>query len=306
MRTTSLEPLTLTAASENRFRVVPLLRAAATVLAAMAIRPYVSAWFEMWLVAAVLFANFKWLTWVGRSKRLATVGNGRALGYFFGWVGLNADEFCEHSTSEVGPQVRDWAAAIAKTMLGGAVLWELIRLLPADRPAIVGAAGFAAMLMFLHFGLFHLLALLWQRTGVAVRPIMHWPLFATSLADFWSQRWNRAYRRVSFEYFFRPAVNRFGIVAGTLTAFLMSGLIHDLVISFPAGAGYGGPTAYFLIQGVGLLLERTTVCRRSFTRHPWLGWLYALSFIVGPVGLLFHEPFLTYVIGPFLGVIGAR
>ena len=190
--------------------------------------------------------------------------------------------------------------------MGAAVLWGLIRLLPADRPAMVAGAGFAALLIFLHFGLFHLLALLWRQNGVAVQPIMCQPLLATSLADFWGRRWNRAYRRVSFEYFFRPSVSRLGIAFGTLAAFLMSGLLHELVISFPAGAGYGGPTAYFVIQGVGLLFERTIVCRRIFARHPWLGWLYTLTFVVGPVGLLFHGPFLTRVIGPFLEAIGAR
>jgi len=306
MRTASLEPLTLTAAGEKPFRVAPLLRAAASVLAVMAMRPYVPAWCEMWLVAAVLFANFKWLTWVGRSGSFAKVGGGQAPGYLIGWVGFDAEEFCTRSKLDIRPQAWEWAAAIAKTMLGAGMLWALIRLLPADRPTLVAGMGFAGLIMLLHFGLFHLLALLWRRNGVAVRPIMHWPLLATSLADFWGQRWNRAYRRISFEYFFRPAVNRFGIVAGTFVAFLMSGLIHELVISFPAGAGYGGPTAYFLIQGVGLLLERTTVCRQSFTRHPTLGWLYTLAFILGPVGLLFHQPFLTHVIGPFLEAISAR
>jgi alginate O-acetyltransferase complex protein AlgI len=192
------------------------------------------------------------------------------------------------------------------TLLGAAVLWGLVRRLPADRTIVIGGVGFAGLLLLLHFGLFHLLALAWRRIGAGVSPIMRLPLLATSLADFWGQRWNRAYRWVSFDYFFRPAVRRFGPAAGTVIAFFASGLIHELVISVPAGAGYGGPTVYFVVQGLGLLLERTAACRRLTYSFPLGGWLYTLAFVLGPVALLFHEPFLTRVIVPFLEVIVAR
>src|SRR5262249_7934420 len=154
-------------------------------------------------------------------------------GYCLGWVGLDADEFCARSAPTSRPYVREWAAAVGKTLLGAAVLWKVLRLLPAERPALIAGAGFAGLVIFLHFGLFQLRALVWRQSGVAVQPIMHGPLLATSLADFWGRRWNRAYRRVSYEYFFRPAVSRFGVATGTLTAFLMSGLVHEVVISFP-------------------------------------------------------------------------
>ena len=138
-----------------------------------------------------------------------------------------------------------------------------------------------------------------------MQPIMDRPFAATSLVDFWGRRWNRAYRRVSFEYFFRPSVRWFGPALGTLFAFTASGLIHESVISWPAGAGYGGPTAYFAIQGLAVLLERATPLRRLL-RNPLCGWLYTALFVIGPAGLLFHAPFLTRVIVPFLEMIGAR
>lgn len=274
--------------------------------AAIAARSVVPAWAEMWLVAITLFGIFKWLTWSRRSEQYAAVSIARSLGYLFGWVGLDADEFCTRNAADRRPNASEWRIATANTLLGALVLWRLTRALPTDRPALVGGVGFAGLILFLHFGLFHLLALVWRRAGVGVQPIMRFPFRATSLADFWGQRWNRAYRQISFDLFFRPATSRYGVFAGTLIAFLFSGLFHELVISFPAGAGYGGPTAYFLIQGAGLLIERNSLCRAIFKTHHWIGWCYTLAFTVGPVGLLFHAPFLTRVIVPFLGVIGAR
>jgi len=184
-------------------------------------------------------------------------------------------------------------------------LWGCIRFLPADRPAVIGAVGFAGIILLLHFGLFHLLALAWHRAGTAVQPIMDRPFLATSLADFWGRRWNRAYRRVSYEYFFRPCVLRFGPTMGMLLAFIASGLIHESVISFPAGGGYGGPTAYFAIQGLALLLERSAPLQR-WMQKPLCGWCYTALIVAGPAGLLFHAPFLTRVMEPFVELIGAR
>jgi alginate O-acetyltransferase complex protein AlgI len=306
MQTATLRESAVHGPRERPFDFVACGIAGAGVVEATTLRPIIPGWAEMWLVAGSLFLLFKWLTWSHRSAAQTANGVRSAGGYFFGWVGLDAEEFCRAPCSVKQSAGRDWAFAAGKALLGAVVLWGLIRHVPAERPILIGSLGFAGLLLFLHFGLFHLLALVWQQRGVAVEPIMRRPLLATSLADFWGQRWNRAYRRVSFDFFFRPAISRFGVPAGTVIAFLASGLIHELAISFPAGAGYGGPTVYFVVQGTGLLLERTSWCRRWTRSFPFWGWLYTLSFVVAPVGLLFHEPFLTRVIVPFLAAIGAR
>lgn len=260
-------------------------------------------WGVMWLAAAVLFATFKALTWRGRSA-LANAGGVRALGYLAAWVGMDAEAFYSRSLRRV--ETWEWALATLKSLLGAVVLWSVVPRLPADRSVLIGAVGFAGLILLLHFGLFHLLALAWRRVGSGVQPIMQLPLLSTSLAEFWGRRWNRAYRDVSFECCFRPAVRRFGTVAGTLLAFGASGLMHELVISLPAGAGFGGPTVYFVIQGAGLLLERTPAIRSLARQRPFLGWCWTAAFLVGPLVCLFHPAFLTCVIVPFLSVIGAR
>jgi alginate O-acetyltransferase complex protein AlgI len=89
-----------------------------------------------------------------------------------------------------------------------------------------------------------------------------------------------------------------------MATFLASGLVHDLVISVPARGGYGLPTVYFVIQGAGVLFERTPLARRvGIGRRGIVSRAFTAVVVLAPVPLLFHEPFLNRVILPFLEVI---
>jgi alginate O-acetyltransferase complex protein AlgI len=90
-----------------------------------------------------------------------------------------------------------------------------------------------------------------------------------------------------------------------MCVFLVSGLIHDLIISVPAGAGYGLPTLYFLVQGAGLLFERSQVGGKLGLRHGWRGWAFVLLVTAAPAFWLFHPAFVTRVILPFMQAIRA-
>ena len=88
--------------------------------------------------------------------------------------------------------------------------------------------------------------------------------------------------------------------------FGFSGIVHDLVISLPAGGGYGGPTLYFLLQGLGLLAgaQQSPAGGWASVRAP-RGWGFTIAVVALPVPLLFHYPFVTRIIVPFLAAIGA-
>jgi alginate O-acetyltransferase complex protein AlgI len=99
---------------------------------------------------------------------------------------------------------------------------------------------------------------------------------------------------------------RFGSPIATLMVFLISGLIHELVISLPAGGGYGLPTTYFMIQGLGVASERTQFARGIGLGRGWRGFLFTTVIAGGPVFWLFPEPFIRNVIVPMLAVIGVN
>ena len=87
--------------------------------------------------------------------------------------------------------------------------------------------------------------------------------------------------------------------------FVVSGLIHDAVISLPAGGGYGLPTLYFMIQGAGVVVERSSLGQQLGLRLNIRGWLFMAVFTAGPAFWLFHPLFIRRVILPFMQAIRA-
>ena len=128
---------------------------------------------------------------------------------------------------------------------------------------------------------------------------------ATSLSAFWSERWNRGFNQLAHDLIFRKTFRRIGVAWAMLLVFLASGLIHDLVIFVPAEAGFGLPTAYFLAQGIGVLIERSRLGRRLGLNCGAAGWLFMFIFTAAPAYWLFHIPFINRMMSPFLKAIGA-
>ncbi|MFY9531753.1 MAG: membrane bound O-acyl transferase family-domain-containing protein [Candidatus Acidiferrales bacterium] len=278
------------------------------VLPAVAIlfRSRVVAWVFMWTLAIAIFFGCKWQSWWDARSAMGNASFGRTLGYLFAWPGMDAESFLDPRRRAQRPKVSAWISASMKTVAGGVVLWGVARRVPEGHELLAGWVGMLGVILVLHFGTFHLLALAWQSAGIDARPIMRSPLSATSLSDFWGRRWNLGFRQLTHRLIFEPARTRAGVVAAILLSFFASGLIHDLVISFPAGGGYGSPTGYFVLQGLGVLFERSALGKRVGFGSGVRGWLFVAIFAGAPAFLLFHPPFVRGVILPFLEAIGAR
>jgi alginate O-acetyltransferase complex protein AlgI len=134
---------------------------------------------------------------------------------------------------------------------------------------------------------------------------MNWPVLSANLSEFWGKRWNTAFRDLTFRFLFAPLSRRLGPRGGVAAGFLFSGVVHDLVISVPAGGGYGWPTLYFVLQGLGLLAERSAFGRRVGLGDGWRGRASTAVVVIGPAYGLFHPPFVLTIIVPFLAAIGA-
>ncbi len=270
---------------------------------AMAAAGRMEPWILMWAIAIALFAGCKWLTWWeafinGRAGR-------RSLAYLTRWVGMDARTFMEEKKRPLRVRTGQWVFAGTKTTLGAVTVWGMARLISDGNALWQGWVAMVGGIFFLHFGVFHLLALEWQRRGVMAEPIMDAPILAKSLGEFWGRRWNRGFNDLVRRYSFYPLVPRLGVGGAMLFTFFVSGLIHDLVISIPARTGYRLPTAYFLLQGFGVLLEKSRPGRRLGLRRGVGGRLFVYLFTVGPVGMLFFPRFVEGVVLPFLKFIHA-
>ncbi len=264
------------------------------------IRSKFSPWVFMWVISYTLFVGFKFLTlWLQREK-LQGVPSWRILAYVFAWVGMDPRPFLVGQGRSTPRVPHSGLASSLCSLIVGA----LILVFAASNPAhlqdqLRAGLGLIGLACVLHFGLFKLVAWFWSNMGIAVAPVMNAPLQATSVNDFWSRRWNLAFRDLARVTVYRPVSRLAGGAVAMLLVFLVSGFLHEVALSLPARGGYGLPTLYFLLQGCAALTERYVRSQRpSMSRFAYR--LSALATVVLPIPLLFHSAFLRTVIIPFL------
>lgn len=273
--------------------------------AALAVSILLPPWVFMWAMAFALYAGCKWLTYRDAKRHGVPAPLHRSLGYLLAWPGMDAARFLNPQAVPPKPRAGEWIMAVAKTSLGFALLFGAAHPLLPFHPQVAGCAGMVGTIFILHFGLFHVLSLFWRRAGVQAAPLMNHPTAAKSLSDFWGERWNAAFNALAFRYLYRPCRRRTTPAIATMLVFWLSGLLHELVISLPARGGYGLPTIYFTIQGLGLVLERSPFGARIGLGQGLRGRVFALAIAAAPACWLFPPPFIHNIILPMLQAIGA-
>ena len=262
-------------------------------------------WGFMWAMAFALYGACKWLTYRRTEARGVAPQRLRALGYLLAWPGMDAAAFLWTTDRLLRPRLSEWMVATLKTLFGATMVWVVARTAMPVNPLLAGWLGMVGLIFMLHFGTFHLLSLGWRSSGVNAMPVMQNPLRSSSLAEFWGRRWNTAFHELAARFTFTPLRPIVGRAWATVLVFLASGLIHELVISVPARGGYGLPTGYFALQGLGVAGERTRLGRRLGLGRGWRGWLFTVAVAAGPAFWLFPPPFVRHVILPMLAFIGA-
>jgi hypothetical protein len=287
------------------YRAVAWLPSVGLLVIALGLKSVLPAWGFMWAIAFALYAGCKWLTF-GEARRsgVATTRT-RAIGYLLAWPGMDASTFLRVTEHPAKPGAAEWLSSSGKTLFGVALVWIVARTAAPVSPLLTGWAGMIGLIFFLHFGMFHLLSLAWRNAGVNAPPIMRSPVLARSLAEFWGRRWNTAFHELAHRFTFRPMRRVADTTFATLGVFLLSGLVHDLVISLPARGGFGLPTGYFFVQGLAMVGERTRLGRRIGLGRGLRGWLFTVIVTAGPAYWLFHPAFMERVILPMLHAIGA-
>jgi len=263
-------------------------------------------WTFMWLLAFVIYAGSKWLTW--RRTPAVRAPWWRHAGYLVAWPGMDANGFLNSDLSTDGnrPSPREWLIPTASTLAGTALFWGAARFVPEEHSLLIGWTGMIGLILMLHFGSFQLLCNAWRLSGVDARPLMNRPVASVSVSEFWGRRWNTAFRDLTYRFLFRPLTSWVGPRWAIFSGFVFSGLVHDLVISIPSGGGYGGPTLFFVIQGSAMFVERSSFGRNIGLGRGFRGWAFTMAILILPAFGLFHPPFVRNIIVPFMKSLGAR
>src|SRR6185436_17048852 len=111
---------------------------------------------------------------------------------------------------------------------------------------------------------------------------------------------NTAFRELTMRFVFRPLQTRVGPTGAMLLVFLLSGFVHDLVITLPARGGYGLPTGYFVIQGLGMIAERSRFGQAIGLGRGRRGWLFTILITAAPAYFLFPPIFIQRIVLPML------
>jgi hypothetical protein len=156
---------------------------------------------------------------------------------------------------------------------------------------VLGWTGLAALLMAIHLGVSEIATSGFRLSGRGVRALFDRPLAARTLNDFWTRRWNLPFVEMNRRLVLPGFLKVLGYRGAILAVFLVSGLLHEMAISYPAGAGWGLPLSYFALQGVLVLAERKLKIRSR---------LFTWAAILLPLPLLFTAAFRDVLIQPML------
>ncbi|XP_047083972.1 probable long-chain-alcohol O-fatty-acyltransferase 4 [Lolium rigidum] len=83
--------------------------------------------------------------------------------------------------------------------------------------------------------------------GMEMEPQVDRPYLASSLRDFWGRRWNLMVPAILRPSVYGPVRARFGVAAGVLASFLVSGLMHELIFYYLMWQPPSGDVAAFFV-----------------------------------------------------------
>ncbi|KAG2741340.1 hypothetical protein P692DRAFT_20840077 [Suillus brevipes Sb2] len=104
------------------------------------------------------------------------------------------------------------------------------------------------------------------------------PWRATSLREFWSQRWHQWFRRLFIFFGGHPLSLLFGRIGGVIGAFLASGFFHHLaLLAIDQSSELWRMLLPFGMMGAGVVIERAVAGNKA---GGWMGWTWTMCWLV--------------------------
>lgn len=123
---------------------------------------------------------------------------------------------------------------------------------------------------------------LFRQSPMQWPPISDKPYLSTSLNEFWAKRWHQLFRDSFIGFGGKPLMLVVGRVGAVIGVFFSSGILHDVgTWGMGNGTDVKCITGFFLMNGVGVLLE---VLYKKMTGRMvggFIGWLWTASWLLG-------------------------
>ena len=111
-------------------------------------------------------------------------------------------------------------------------------------------------------------AFMWPR-------LFHRPWLSTSIDEFWSFRWHQLPRRDFVVFGARPGGALFGRPGAVMGAFAVSAILHHIGLwGVGKGADFVTAGGFFLLMGVGAVMEGAFTRVTGLRVGGWVGWLW--------------------------------
>lgn len=206
--------------------------------------------------------------------------------FIFVWPGVLLEGFQKRDSeplSQTGERfLESWL-----TFISGIFLLLISSILGRGESILWNYVALFSLLMIIHLGLVEVLADGLRLVGFQPKSLFDRPFLASTLADFWGRRWNLAFVDMNKLFILSPLKGRLPNGVLVFAIFIVSGVLHELAISYPDGVSWGWPMVYFLIQGLGVLIERKIPFHR----------VLVILWILLPVPLMFTPAFVNYFPG---------
>lgn len=208
--------------------------------------------------------------------------------FLFAWPGVSVSGFTERGEVAATTGARFFEAWL--TFLTGIGILIVVSMYGRGESTALNYIALFSILLIIHLGLIEVIADGMRLLGFSPASLFDRPYLTASLRDFWSYRWNRAFVDMNKIFIMGPLRDKVPLAILTFSIFAVSGILHEIGISYADSVSWGRPLLYFVIQGVGMEIEK----HRKFPRI--LVWAWILL----PVPLLFTPAFTN----SFLGSLG--
>ena len=107
--------------------------------------------------------------------------------------------------------------------------------------------------------------------------LFHRPWMATSIQEFWCFRWHQLFRHFFIVFGARPVGAFLGRPGAVMGAFTVSAIMHHIMLwGFGRGTEFSSIGGFFLLMGLGAIMEGTFKQATGLRVQGWIGWLWTM------------------------------